>query len=87
MINHEALETGNTPELSDEALKQYTRKRLLQLAGQNRAPSVAKAAATELLERVEPKRDRQEAQLSTKDAARLSEIYDRLFGNELNHDA
>jgi len=33
--------------LSDEQLKQFSRQRLLELAKQNRAPSVAKAAAAE----------------------------------------
>jgi len=79
LINHNATAVS-ADDLSDEALKQFSKKRLLELAKQNRAPSVAKAAATELLERVEPKKERADAQMTATDAARIADIYERLFG-------
>jgi len=79
LINHDAIGTP-AEGLSDEQLKQFSRQRLLELAKQNRAPSVAKAAAAELWERVEPKKERPEAQMSSAEAARIATIYDRLFG-------
>ena len=53
--------------------------RLLELSKQNRAPSVAKAAAAELLERAKPKKSPQEPEMTVAEASRLVDIYDRIF--------
>lgn len=54
-------------------------RRLLTLAFQNRAPSVAKAAAAELLERKAPRVKNPEQGLTANEARKLTDIYDRLF--------
>jgi len=75
LINHGSLD-ASADGLTDEQLKQFSRKRLLELAKQQRAPAVAKAAAAELWERVEPKREQREAQMTAADAVRIADIYE-----------
>lgn len=78
LMNHDAL---NAPidELSDEQLKQFSKRRLIELARQTRAPHVASSAAKEIWERVEPKKERPEASMTAADAARIADIYEKLF--------
>ena len=78
MINHDALD-ASADGLTDEQLKHFSRKRLLELAKQNRAPSVAKASASELWERVDPKKERAEAQMTAAEAGRIANIYEDMF--------
>jgi|SRR5215469_16384459 len=66
--DHDALD-ASADGLSDEQLKQFSRRRLLKLAKQKRAPAVAKSAAAELSERVEPKKGWPEAQVTTKSSS------------------
>jgi len=75
LINHGSLD-ASADGLTDEQLKQFSRKRLIELAKQQRAPSVAKAAAAELWERVEPRKEQREAQMSAADAVRIADIYE-----------
>ena len=74
LIDHSAAEEQDR--LTPEALE----ARLGSLAYQNRAPSVAKAAAAELLERKAPRVKNPEQQLSPDESRRLADIYERLFG-------
>ena len=71
------IAAANEPvdKLSPEALE----KRLASLAFQNKAPSVAKAAAAELLERKAPKTKNVDQGLTASDARRICDIYDRIF--------
>jgi hypothetical protein len=72
LIVHDGVGADRT---TPEALVQ----RLTNLAYQNRAPSVAKAAAAELLERIAPRVKNPEQGLSAGDARKLADIYERLF--------
>ena len=76
LMNHGSLEASHSEPITAEALE----RRLQQLATQNRAPSVAKAATTELLERKAPKKQIQDAGLTAGEANRIADIYERLFG-------
>src|SRR5215472_19263329 len=75
LINHDPLD-ASADGLTDEQLKQFSRKRLIELAKQQRAPSVAKSAAAEIWERVEPKKEQREAQMTAADAVRIADIYE-----------
>lgn len=75
LIDHKALESPGGELTGAGEMK----ARLRQLAMQNRAPSVAKAAATELLEREEPKKIYQDPGISGADAVRIADIYEMLF--------
>ena len=75
LINHDPLDVS-ADGLTDEQLKQFSRKRLIELAKQQRAPSVAKSAAAEIWERVEPKKEQREAQMTAADAVRIADIYE-----------
>jgi len=68
-------------ELTPETLE----RRLAELSFQNRAPSVAKAAAETLLERKAPRSKSPEQAITAADAARIAEIYDRIFGDRCPH--
>ena len=76
------IAAANEPidKLSPEALEQ----RLASLAFQNKAPSVAKAAAAELLERKTPKTRSVDQGLTAADVRRVCDIYERIFGTEAN---
>ena len=58
---------------------EWLERRLLTLARQNKAPSVAKAATAELLERKAPRVKNPEQGLSANEARKLADIYERLF--------
>jgi hypothetical protein len=65
-----------------EQLKAFSTKRLVQLASQDANLAAAKAAASEILERVSPKADKVDPPMSNKDAAHISGVggvYDRIF--------
>ena len=61
--------------LTAEALE----KRLGTLAFQNRAPSVAKAAAAELLERKAPRERNPDKRLTADEARRIEQVYSSIF--------
>jgi hypothetical protein len=79
LINHDAI-GASADGFTDEQLKQFSRKRPTELAKQQRAPSVAKSAAAEIWERVEPKKERPDAQITNPEANRIADIYDAVFG-------
>ena len=64
---------------TDKTTPEALEARLAALAYQNRAPSVAKSAAAELLERKAPKQKNPEAMLTANDARKITDIYERLF--------
>lgn len=74
LIDHSTDEMTDA-RLTPEALE----RRLARLAYQDRAPSVARSAAAELLERKAPRIKNPEQALSANDARRLTDIYERLF--------
>jgi len=78
LLKHDTLDVSGDG-LSDEQLANFSRKKLIELAQQKRAPSVAKSAAAELLERVSPKKERAEALISPAEAIRIADIYDAVF--------
>jgi hypothetical protein len=73
LINHASLEGKDSP--------QALEARLLQLALQNRAPSVAKAAAEALLERKAPRQRNPDRGLTVEEALRIADIYERIFSD------
>jgi len=78
LLKHDTLDVSGDG-LSDEQLKNFSRKRLIELAQNKRAPSVAKSAAAELWERVEPKKEKAEAQITASEASRIADIYRDVF--------
>jgi hypothetical protein len=76
VIDHSAGED------QDRGTPEALEGRLLNLAYQNRAPSVAKAAAAELLERKSPRVKNPEQSLSPDEVRKICDIYDRLFREE-----
>ena len=75
LIDYKALASNDEP-VSAEELETI----LLQLSRQKRAPAVAKSAAAELLERIKPRKVLQDPGITGADAARIADIYERLFG-------
>lgn len=63
----------------EERTAEVYETRLHGLAFQNRAPSVAKAAAAELLERKSPRKNIEEQRLTADEARRICDIYERIF--------
>jgi len=64
---------------NDEEIRNFSKKRLIELA-RHGGDTAARLAASELLERVEPKAEKKEAQLSKSEALKICDTYDRLFG-------
>ena len=77
LIVHEQAEDRSTPEALEN--------RLINLAFQNRAPSVAKAAALDLLERKAPRQKNVEQGLTADEARRITDIYDTILGSACPH--
>jgi len=67
-----------TDPFSDEQIRHFSRKRLIELASSG-GDTAARQAASELLERAEPKAAPKTEQLSRADALRICDIYDRHF--------
>src|SRR5215471_9725221 len=83
MARAEANELAPVPldPYDDEAIKRFSRQKLIDLANSDNA-TAARQAASELLERTEPKAEKREAQLSRTEALRICDIYDEFFAGQ-----
>ena len=64
---------------SDEAIRKFSKQRLVDLA-RSGGDTAARQAASELLERVEPKAVAKAEQLTRSESQRICDVYDNLFG-------
>jgi len=65
----------------DEAIKQFSRQKLIDLANSDNA-TAARQAASELLERTEPKGVPKQERLSNDELRRQNDIFDEIFKGE-----
>lgn len=80
MAKAEANELVPTPldPFDDEAIKKFSRQRLIDLANSG-GDTAARQAASELLERVEPRAVPKQERISAQEVSNITHIYDQLF--------